>query len=275
VTALEVALSDGQTTRCVARLHGERDLAAKRNVARDEFRLLEILRAYGIAAPKPIFVDESCDLFPTPIVVIEFVDGVTIDDAGGVDDADHLVRTMAEQLALIHRVPESPNLAFLPRADRPFPERPATLNDALSEGRIRDALEAFGSPAQVNRSVLLHGDYWPGNILWNGADIAAVIDWEDAEVGDPLSDLGNSRLEILWMFGDDAMRTFTNYYLALTDLDTSNLPYWDLRAALRPCATMSGWGLDGDDEARMQDLHGSFIELACAGLRGRLGDAHD
>ena len=23
----------------------------------------------------------------------------------------------------------------------------------------------------------MHGDFWPGNVLWNGTEIAAAIDW--------------------------------------------------------------------------------------------------
>ena len=33
-------------------------------------------------------------------------------------------------------------------------------------------------PVQVNRPVLLHGDFWPGNILWRDGRLVAVIDWE-------------------------------------------------------------------------------------------------
>jgi aminoglycoside phosphotransferase (APT) family kinase protein len=89
----------------------------------------------------------------------------------------------------------------------------------------------------------VHGDYWPGNILWTGSDIAAVIECEDAEDGDPLSDLGNGRLETLWTFGAVAMRAFTSHYLAFTEIDTTNLPNWDLRAVLHRCAALSDWGL--------------------------------
>ena len=64
--------------------------------------------------------------------------------------------------------------------------------------------------------MLLHGDFWPGNILWRYGQLVAVIDWEDAALGDPLADVANSRLEILWAFGIDAMQSFTHYYQSLT-----------------------------------------------------------
>jgi aminoglycoside phosphotransferase (APT) family kinase protein len=37
---------------------------------------------------------------------------------------------------------------------------------------------------------LVHGDYHYGNMLFRGAEVAAVLDWEIAQVGQPLLDLG-------------------------------------------------------------------------------------
>jgi aminoglycoside phosphotransferase (APT) family kinase protein len=69
--------------------------------------------------------------------------------------------------------------------------------------------------------------------LWQEGKLLAVIDWEDAEWGDPLCDLAKSRSEIAWIFGIGAMNSFTRYYQSLMSLDETHLPYWDLCAALR------------------------------------------
>jgi aminoglycoside phosphotransferase (APT) family kinase protein len=37
---------------------------------------------------------------------------------------------------------------------------------------------------------LVHADFHMGNMLFNGADVVAVLDWEIAEIGQPLIDLG-------------------------------------------------------------------------------------
>jgi len=39
-------------------------------------------------------------------------------------------------------------------------------------------------------TVLVHGDFKPGNALMRGSDVGAVLDWETAHLGDPLEDLG-------------------------------------------------------------------------------------
>jgi aminoglycoside phosphotransferase (APT) family kinase protein len=115
----------------------------------------------------------------------------------------------------------------------------------------------------------LHGDYWPGNILWKDGRLAAVIDWEDARVGDPLDDLANCRLEFLWTLGVDAMNEFTERYKSQTSIDCTNLPYWDLVAALRPCGKLSTWGLDAAVEQQMRNRHRSFVDEAITALWSR------
>ncbi|MBK9125349.1 MAG: phosphotransferase [Chloroflexi bacterium] len=46
----------------------------------------------------------------------------------------------------------------------------------------------WSRPAR-NRETILHGDYWIGNLIWEGDQLAGVVDWEDAAFGDPLADL--------------------------------------------------------------------------------------
>ena len=71
-----------------------------------------------------------------------------------------------------------------------------------------------------------------------------MIDWEDAQWGDPLLDFAISRLDIYWIFGGDALNSFTQHYLSRMALDTACLPYWDLYAALR-LARLAGTDLAG------------------------------
>ncbi len=43
---------------------------------------------------------------------------------------------------------------------------------------------------QEGPPTLVHGDYHYGNMLFRGADVVAVLDWEIAQIGQPLLDLG-------------------------------------------------------------------------------------
>ncbi len=258
-SAIEFAHPDGEIERLVVRMHGEVDRAANPQIARDEFRLLELLKQQGLAVPAPRFLDDSCQIFPLPLLVIELIDGS--EDAAPERDIEFTAQA-ARQLARIHAIGDSPQLAFLPR-QRPVVPAPSRKLDAkLGEERIRTALDANLPARQINGNTLLHGDYWPGNLLWNDGQLVAVIDWEDARVGDPLADLANARLEIHLDRGRKAMERFTAGYLALTDLDISNLAWWDLLAALHPCGRMAGWGLDKRETTRFVRRHARFVDRA-------------
>jgi aminoglycoside phosphotransferase (APT) family kinase protein len=46
-----------------------------------------------------------------------------------------------------------------------------------------------GSAPAADRTVLCHGDAGPGNFLFEGSRVTALLDWEFAHLGDPLDDL--------------------------------------------------------------------------------------
>lgn len=247
VTGLEVVRGDGETRKMLVRRHGAVDLAANPRIAADEFRLLQLLRAEGLATPAPCYLDESGEILPTPYLILEYVEGGTEFAPAGLPA---LLSQMAAHLAGIHRIAGSrPELSFLPliekRASAKVRERSMSADILAEERRVCDVLTAGWPPVQRNASVLLHGDFWPGNVLWRDGQLVAIIDWEDAALGDPLADLGNSRLEVLWAFGDEAMQRFTRAYLSLSALDRANLPYWDLYAALRLSFQLADWDAEG------------------------------
>jgi aminoglycoside phosphotransferase (APT) family kinase protein len=195
---------------------------------------LQITQALGLATQRPYYFDQSGEIFSTPAFVIEYIEGKPEFSPPNLADFS---RQLATHLARIHSVDGSnPALAFLSQSVKSFEttfKPPSTLNESLEEGRIRGTLEAVWPLPRRNAPVLLHGDYWPGNILWREEKLVAVIDWEDARIGEPLSDLAISRLDLLWIYGLEAMEIFTHHYQSLAPLDYTDLPYWDLAAALR------------------------------------------
>jgi aminoglycoside phosphotransferase (APT) family kinase protein len=59
-----------------------------------------------------------------------------------------------------------------------------------------EPLIAFGlrwlerhAPQQAERVALVHGDLGPGNFIYSGGRVRAVVDWEIAHLGDPAEDL--------------------------------------------------------------------------------------
>jgi aminoglycoside phosphotransferase (APT) family kinase protein len=268
VTAMELALPDGRRTKLVVRRQGAVDRERNPRIAEDEFRLLALLRDAGVPVPAPHYVDGAGEVLGSPCVVMEFVEGQAGPDSS---DLPQAIPQMASQLSRIHNVtPAHADLRFLPKQEgldrEKLGERPDKLDESIGEGRIRDALERVWPLPNKNGDVLLHGDYWPGNTLWKDGRLVAIIDWEDASVGDPLEDVANSRLEMLWAYGVEAMQDFTEQYMrAVRGIDFATLPFWDLCAALRPAFKIAAWAGNDEREAIMRERHRWFVEKALEG----------
>ena len=203
-----------------------------------QFRLLQALHAAGLAVPPPLHFDDSRQILPFPYLAMAFMPGAICFKPANL--AGHM-QQLATQLVRIHRLDTAP-LQFVPRADscgelsRPLP--PATPPfDAAS---LKQQLQAVSPNPALNRPVLQHGDFWPGNSLWVDGRLSAIVDWEDAHLGEPLQDLAQSRAEISWIFGPAALLEFTRTYQAQQPLDYRALPYWDLCAALRMLRLAAG-----------------------------------
>jgi len=80
-------------------------------------------------------------------------------------------------------------------------------------------------------------------VLWHQGRLAAVLDWEDAALGDPLSDLACARLELACAAGQVAADALTAAYLGLASCPPERLPLWDLYVATAADRYMDGWGL--------------------------------
>ena len=270
VVLLDVVKPDGARARLVVRRHRPRDLANNPDIARDEFRLLALLAENGVAAPRPIH-HEPAGFFETPCIVVTHVDGTPAEDH---PEPAALVDAMALYLARLHRIDgDRQALAFLPRTEdwlaAALADPPAVPDETLSETRIRRALGSMPTVMSGNRPALLHGDFWPGNVIWKDGAIAGAIDWEDCAIGDPVVEIANSRLELAWLVGPEYADRFTERYIAATNgtIDLTDLSRWDLWAALRPAGWIGGWeDYDVATVIRMKSRHRAFVHRAMAAL---------
>jgi aminoglycoside phosphotransferase (APT) family kinase protein len=256
VTAFEIARADRRTERFIVRRHGAADLRRNPHIAADEYRLLQVLESAGLPAPTPRYLDAEGEIFSVPCLVVDYVQGEPALEAA---EEKELVTQLATVLAEIHRIDRSSaDVSFLPEVVALPPARPSA-----DEERARAVLEAALPLSPRNPPVLVHGDFWPGNTLWRDGRLVAVIDWEDAAIGDPLADVANARLELLSALGIEAMDEFTRRYESnATAVDFSDLPYWDLWADLRLAGHMAEWGLDHVTEQRMRAAHEAFVAQA-------------
>lgn len=258
VSAFELERSDGRTEKLVVRRHGAADRARDPHVAAHEFERLRFLDSKGVPVPTPRHLDAHGEAFGTPCLVLDYVDGEPAPLGG---DHGDFIEQFAAVLARIHRIDLSTgDLSFLP--SRALSEVPGQATSAR-EQRLRSILKSASPLPQRNRPVLLHGDFWPGNTLWRDGRLAAVLDWEDAAVGDPLADVANARLELLWAYGAEAMEDFTRRYAStMGEIDMTDLPYWDLWADVRLAGRISDWGLDESTAGAFRAGHEAFVAQA-------------
>lgn len=115
-------------------------------------------------------------------------------------DQPALARDFVAQLARLHAIDAAhPALTVLgdplePTSAR-IRKRLAELSaDHVAAGPdpiLQLALEwlAANIPADCGSAVVLHGDAGPGNFLYRGSEVVALVDWELTHLGDPMEDL--------------------------------------------------------------------------------------
>jgi len=266
VTGLEIEVADGARCTLVLRQYGAANLRSDPHSAETEYQLLKRLSAAGLPVPRPYLADGSGTIVPGPCLLMEHIEGERVHDPA---DLASFTRQLAAALAAVHNCGITrADTAFLPdiggRVLAELAAGPHTPDDVVPETAIRQALRAHWPPPRVTDPVVLHGDYWPGNVLWRDGQLAGIIDWEDAAFGDPLADLAIARLEIAWQSGMAAMDMFTHEYLALRPAPgTAALPWWDLRTALRACEfPVETWPLLASQIDSVRAVHREFALTA-------------
>lgn len=137
--------------------------------------------------------------FPSHLALLsEFVSGN--DRFPQAEDKSALAREFIGQLAALHALDASdPAFAALGDASEPAAARiraniAAWREQNLAAGTdpiLQLALKwlADNVPEDTGPAVVLHGDAGPGNFLFDGNHVAALIDWELTHLGDPMEDL--------------------------------------------------------------------------------------
>ena len=248
VHALDLEWPDGPRRTVVLRRHRAEWKARHGQVAQMEYEVLRALHTAGLPVPEPLLLDTSGALLPEPFLVMEFVEG-SIDVPA--DRLDASLDLMAAALLRVHSLPPGKLPDLPPRTD-PLPELFDYLSATGQNLPLREHLSRCTDSAYEGEPVLLHGDYWPGNLLWRQGRLAAILDWEDAASGDPWSDVASCRLELLWKYGSAAMNRFTAAYARERAIDHRRLALWQLFCASAAIHFMGAWGLEPAREAEMR-----------------------
>ncbi|HET9081064.1 MAG TPA: phosphotransferase family protein [Trebonia sp.] len=200
---LTYELTDGTRSWVVRRPPLGHVLATAHDMGR-EYRVITALRDTGVPVPLTYALCADPDVIGAPFYVMSKVGGVPYRTAGQLAVlgtariraiAEHLTGTLAE----LHAVsPAGVGLADFGRPDGFLARQVRRWKKQLDASRSRpiegaDELYALlaASPPDGTPPAIVHGDYRLDNVLIGADDkIAAVVDWEMATLGDPLTDVG-------------------------------------------------------------------------------------
>ena len=175
-----------------------------------EARAQAAAAAAGAPVPNVLVANDSPAALGNPFLVCNEIKGETIvrriqrqlDAADGQAGRARLLRQCAQALAAIHRA--EANDPALAREDQLAAWR-ARL-DAMADTTATFEwgfrwLAAHRAPASP--PVLVHGDFRMGNLIVDGSDLAAVLDWELVHIGEAYEDLAWFCIRA-WRFGAPA-----------------------------------------------------------------------
>jgi aminoglycoside phosphotransferase (APT) family kinase protein len=257
--------NDGDATRaqgfCLRRDPGNALLRELSDLA-VQFRVLQCLDPTPVPAPKPYWYEPDPSILGGPFLVMEKVPGTCPNPWGRdgrrfYEDAARrgvLPASFTNALAALHTLDwQGAGLSFLgvPARGTDFALGEVAKWRALIEQTDHEPepiltdlvgwLEA--NAPTTERLVLVHGAYRTGNLLVQGDQISAILDWELEVIGDPmydvayvLSDLNREGTDLLSNLVD--RDDFYRDYEAATgiEIDDAACRYYQLLYAMRSVA---------------------------------------
>jgi aminoglycoside phosphotransferase (APT) family kinase protein len=228
-------------------------LPSAHDVAR-EHRILRALEPTPVPTPSVYGFTERAWVTDVPLLLMEFVDGIVVDDMDAAERLDldaraRLGSSLVQGLARVHAVDLRATGLIDLASHNPYAARQlrrwrrqwqqSRTRELPAVEELAERLEA-AMPEQ-RELTLVHGDFHLLNVIAaaDGAEIRAILDWELCTLGDPLADLGG--LLAYWpQPGDVADAVFpapllpglpsraklADTYAAATGRDLTALPFW-------------------------------------------------
>ncbi len=156
-------------------------------------------RPAGPPVPHVVFMAEDPGLIGEPFFVMDRIHaepfGETEIPAWFADPPDSfrdaLCRSYVDAVTRVHAIEPLPLIGPVVSPQTEL-ERWRRFARISGNGRLVAAMDRLEArPSRISGApTLVHGDCKPGNTMWRGNTIAALLDWEMSLNGDPLIDLG-------------------------------------------------------------------------------------
>lgn len=200
---LTYSVTDGQHAWVARRPPLGHVLASAHDMSR-EYRVMSALQETGVPVPQTVAFSDDLTVLGAPFYVMKFVGGTVYRKASELKvvgrSRTRIISTdLVDTLIKLHEVdPESVGLGDMGRVEGYLGRQVKRWGQQLDSSHNRDlpdadrlrTLLAERVPTESSAGIV-HGDYSLNNTLVDeGTDtISAVLDWEMATVGDPITDL--------------------------------------------------------------------------------------
>lgn len=210
-------------------------------------RIMAALNAAGLPVPAVPAMSDQAVIDGRPFVLMEALDGARIEEASKHETPRDIVASAVAVMRQLHALPieksgigdeEAVSLrAEMMRWAWLMQRAPEELTGRAGElgGLLADGVPEPRAPAVV------HGDFHYGNMLFRGSEVVALLDWEIAQIGQPLLDLGCLAV-VAERHPGDWPEVVTGEVLALYGVDASEMP-WYLAMSMYKYAAIFGYNL--------------------------------
>jgi aminoglycoside phosphotransferase (APT) family kinase protein len=256
---------DGSSRRAVLRRLSDGWIAAEPDIVTREAALLEELEQRGVPAPKHIAHD------PCGPLLMTFEPGRPVHLPR---DEPSFTRHLVDALVHIHaggppRTPGHRDQAA--RLDEHVEQRSPRRSGVDVDPELWSHIRRLWPTVERRRATLIHDDYHPGNVLWHGGRLSAIVDWTVPGIGQAAADACYLRLDVSLVRGLDAGDEVLAAYEATTGEPVPDRPFWDLLAASRAVGIADAWyeswvdfGIPGISLPVVEERLDAFVARALA-----------
>lgn len=239
-----------------------------------EHAVLAALAGTDVPAPQVRWLDATGDALGRPSLVMVRAPGecdyFVLNGPRPLPERVELARRFCALLATVHGADWRGSGLGATLAD-PGPAAATVALDGWEAVLRRDQLEPYpelelasrwlrANAPTSPRTTLVHGDFKPGNVLLEGTELVALLDWELAHLGDPHEDLGwitqPLRAREHLIDGAWEREDLLRHYEALTGttVDRTAVAWWNVLACYKT-AVMQCSGLRSYVEGRCDELY--------------------
>ncbi len=216
--AYDVTL-DQAPRRAVVKLYPDGDGRAS-----SEWSGLEVAQRVAAPVPEPVAADLESVWFGRPAFVMSWLPGRPVVTP---KDIDSWVGALAETLVQIHETvldgdaaaltPPPPVETWHPEAGEEHPLTAAAVSAVTAR-----------LPSLSPHRVLAHGDFHPGNVLWQRGRISGVVDWSATRLDARWSELAYCRADVCLLLGPDVADRLADAYSDMVGASSDDLAVYDV-----------------------------------------------